>query len=226
MSVGKWLTTGRQIHTVMPKGYFKPFTKKQEQKIKDEFLLKPVKRLADEVGCTYGRIMRFLKKNDLEIPKALIEQRKLDSRKKKGDVPFNKGKKQTDYMTADAIKRTKKTRFKKGNEPHNTNPKGNGAIVTRQDTSGRSYKYIRIKKGVWDLYHRIVWEKVNGKIPDNHLVVFKDDNTENTTIKNLELITMTENMYRNSKHNYPKEIIPSLVLNKQLENKLNTLQNG
>lgn len=210
----------------MPKGYFIPFTKQQEQKIKDEFLLKPVKRLADEVGCTYGRIMRFLKKNDLEIPKALIKQRKLESRKKKGDIPFNKGKKQTDYMTADAIERTKKTRFKKGNKPHNTNSNGNGAIVTRQDTSGRNYKYIRIKKGVWNLYHRIVWQKVNGKIPENHLVVFKDNNTENTTIENLELITMTENMYRNSKHNYPKEIIPSLVLNKQLENKLNTLQNG
>lgn len=210
----------------MPKGYFVPFTKQQEQKIKDEFLLKPIKRLADELNTTYGRIMRFLKKNDLEIPKALIEQRKLDSRKKKGDVPFNKGKKQTDYMTIGAIKRTKKTRFKKGSEPHNTNPKGNGAIVIRQDTSERSYKYIRIKKGVWELYHRIVWEKANGKIPDNHLVVFKDGNTENTTIENLELITMTENMYRNSKHNYPNEIIPSLTLNKQLENKLNTLQNG
>lgn len=210
----------------MPKGYFTPFTETQKQTIKNEYLQKPVKRLADELNTTYGRIMRFLKKNDLEIPRELIEQRKLDSRKKKGDVPFNKGKKQTDYMTVDAIKRTKQTRFKKGNEPHNTNPQGNGAIVTRQDASGRSYKYIRIKKGVWELYHRIIWENKNGKIPDNHLVVFKDDNTENTTIENLELITMTENMYRNSKHNYPKEIIPSLVLNKQLENKLNTLKNG
>ena len=45
----------------MPKGYYIPFTKEQEQKIKDEFLLKPVKRLADELGATYGRIMRFLK---------------------------------------------------------------------------------------------------------------------------------------------------------------------
>lgn len=210
----------------MPKGYFTPFTKQQEQKIKDEFLLKPVKRLADEVGCNYGRVIRFLKKNNLEIPKELIQQRKLDSRKKKGDVPFNKGKKQSDYMTEEAINRTKKTRFKNGNQPHNTNPQGNGAIVTRKDTCGRMYKYIRIKKGVWDFYHRIVWEKVNGKIPDNHLVVFKDNNTDNVSIENLELITMTENMYRNSKHNYPEEIIPSLVLNKQLENKLNTLQNG
>jgi hypothetical protein len=131
----------------MPKGYFKPFTKKQEQKIKDEFLLKPVKRLARELGCTYGRIMRFLKKNNLEIPKALIEKRKLDSRKKKGDVPFNKGKKQIDYMTNEAIERSKKTRFKKGNKPHNANPQGNGAIVLRKDVSGRFYKYIRIKKG-------------------------------------------------------------------------------
>ena len=71
----------------------------REQKIKDEFLLKPVKRLAGELNTSYGRIMRFLKRNGLEIPKTLIEQRKLDSRKKKGNIPFNKGKKQVEYMT-------------------------------------------------------------------------------------------------------------------------------
>jgi hypothetical protein len=37
---------------------------------------------------------------------------------------------------------------------------------------------------------------------------------------------MTENMYRNSKHNYPKEIIPSLTLNKFLENKINELEDA
>ena len=204
----------------MPRGFFTPFTKQQEKQIKNEFLLKPVKRLADEIGCTYGRIMRFLKKNNLEIPRDLIEQIKLDSRKKKGDVPFNKGKKQVDYMTADSIMKSKKTRFKKGLKPHNTTPQGNGAIVTRQDSFGRKYKYIRIREGVWELYHRIVWKKEKGKIPDNYLVVFKDNNTENTTIENLELITMTENMYRNSIHDYPREIIPSLILIKQLKNKL------
>lgn len=209
----------------MPKGHFMPFTKQQEVKIKNEFLLKPVKRLADEVGATYGRIMRFLKKNGLEIPKEVIEKRKKDSQKRKGDVPFNKGKKQIDYMSSEAIKRTQKTRFKKGNEPHNTNPKGDGAIVTRKDTEEISYKYIRISKGVWDLYHRVVWKRVNGKIPKNHLIIFKDGNTENTSIENLKLISMTENMYRNSKHNYPKEIIPSLILLKQLKTKLNNLNN-
>lgn len=210
----------------MPRGYFTPFTTAQEQKIKDEYLSKPVKRLANELGTTYGRIMRFLKKNNLQIPKDVIEKRKLIGRKKKGDIPFNKGKKQTDYMTSEAISNSKNTRFKKGHKPHNTNPKGNGAIVIRRDTSGRDYKYIRIRKGVWELYHRILWEKEKGKIPDGYIVVFKDNNPLNTNIENLELITKAENMYRNSKHDYPKEIIPSLVLNKQLENKLNNLKNG
>ena len=210
----------------MPTGHYIPLTQKQEERIKLEFLLKPVKTLAGELGTSHGRIMRFLKKNDLEIPKELIEQRKLDSRRKKGDIPFNKGKKQIDYMTPEAIEKSKKTRFKKGDVPHNTNKEGDGAIVTRIETSNITYKYIRISKGVWELYHRIVWEKHNGKIPDNFIVAFKDGNTENTNIENLELITRTENMYRNSKLNYPREVIPSLVLSKKLEHKLKTLQNG
>ena len=204
----------------MPKGFFTPFTKQQERQIKKEFLLKPVQRLADELGCTYGRITRFLNRNNLEIPKALIEQRKLNSRRKKGDAPFNKGKKQIDYMTPEGIEKSKKTRFKKGRKPHNTNPQGNGAIVLKKESCGRSYQYIRIEEGVWELYHRVIWQKENGKIPENHLVSFKDNDPMNTNIENLELITMTENMYRNSKHKYPREIIPSLILIKQLKNKL------
>ncbi len=210
----------------MPKGHYIPFTKEQEQKIKDEYLAKPVKRLADELNTTYHRIMRFLKRNNLEIPKELIEKRKLESRIKKGNIPFNKSKKQTDYMTQEAIERTKKTRFKKGNIPHNANKKGDGAITIRKDKSGRNYKYIRVALGVWELLHVHIWEKENGKIPENHIVVFKDGNTENVCIENLELISKVENMLRNSKHKFPREIIPSLVLKNKLENKLKDLQNG
>lgn len=210
----------------MPKGQFLPLTKDQEDQMKAEYLSKPVKRLADELNISFGRIMRFLKTNGLEIPPEVIEQRKLNSRKKKGDPAFNKGRKQKDYMTAEAIERTKKTRFKKGNIPHNTNKEGNGAIVSRRDTCGRNYKYIRISKGVWDLYHRILWEQHNGKIPANHVIVFKDGDSENVVLENLELITMIENMYRNAKYKFPQEVIPSLVLIKQLENKLNILQDG
>ncbi|WP_445458407.1 HNH endonuclease signature motif containing protein [Flavobacterium sp. HNIBRBA15423] len=210
----------------MPKGHWIPFTKEQEDLIRSDYLIKPVKRLADELSVSHNRIMNFLKKNNLELPRELIEKRIQDSRRKKGDIPANKGKKQTEYMTPEAIEKTKKTRFKKGNIPFNTNPEGDGAIVSRVDSNGRSYKYIRISLGVWELYHRYLWEKEYGRVPENHIIVFKDKNTENTTLENLELITMTENMYRNSIHNFPEEIIPSMVLLKELENKLKTLQNG
>lgn len=210
----------------MPKGKYIPFTKKQERKIRDDYLKLPVKRLADEMNCSFGRIMRFLKNNNLEIPRDIIEKRVLDSRKKKGEIPFNKGKKQVDYMSLSAIEKSKKTRFKKGNKPHNTNSIGNGAVVGRKDKTGNIYMYIRLKLSLWVLYHRYVWEEVHGKIPDKHVLVFKDGDSTNCNIENLELITMAENMYRNSKYNYPKEIIPSQVLTNQLENKLKKIQNG
>lgn len=206
----------------MPKVYFKPFTPEDEQKIKDEFLLKPVKRLADELGTTYGRIMRFLKRNNLEIPKELVEKRKLDSQKKKGSVPFNKGKKQKEYMDSETIKKVAKTCFKKGNKPHNT--KSDGVITIRKDKSGLKYKYIRISEGKWQLYHRYLWEKHNGKIPKGHIIAFKDGNQLNTVIENLEMITKIENMYRNSYLKHPREIIPSLVLCNKLETKLKKLE--
>jgi len=138
----------------MPRGYHKPLTAVQKQQIKDEFLRKPIKRLAKELGITSGRIMRFLAKHDLEIPQQLRDYRKRMGCYQKGNVPLNKGKKIEEYMSPEAIERSKKTRFKKGNVPHNANPEGDGAIVTRIDKCGIPYQYIRLSMGVWDLYHR------------------------------------------------------------------------
>ncbi len=184
--------------------------------IKDDYLRKPVKRIADELDCGYGRIINFLKKNDLEIPRELVEKRKQESRLKKGHTPFNKGMKRTEYMSDGAIAKVRATQFKKAHSPHNTNPHGNGAISTRRDTkTGREYKYVRVEKGKWELYHRVIWEEAHGSIPDDCIVVFKDGDTNNTVLSNLELITRAENAYRNSRHHYPKEVIPSLLLTRK-----------
>lgn len=210
----------------MPKGHFTPYTQEQELKIKKEYLIKPVKVLARETNSSFGRIMRYLNKNNLKIPNEVIKKRIKESQKKKGDTPFNKGMKQKEYMSIAAIEKSKETQFKKGNIPHNINKIGNGAIVERKDSNGKTYKYIRIQKGVWRLLQRVIWENENGKIPDKHLITFKNGDSLDTRIENLELTSMSEQMYRNSKLNYPKELIPSLVLCRQLEIKLNTLENG
>lgn len=203
----------------MPKGIWKPLTEAQKNIIRNEYLDKPVKTLAEELGISGGRVNRFLDKEGLVIPRNLIEKRKRESRFSKGHESFNKGLKQTDYMTPESIERTKATRFKKGNEPHNTNYDGHERI----NVDG--YIEKRVCKGVYKLKHRIVWEKHNGVIPDGHLVVFKNGNPLDCSIKNLELISMEENMLRNSRYNYPKEIIPSMALVSRINNRVKTLRN-
>jgi len=208
----------------MPKGYCKKITEADEQFIKDNFLLMPIKHIGNKLNISFGRIMRFLDKNGLEIPKEIREKRKLNGVIKKGNTPFNKGLKQSDYMCKESINKTKATRFVKGRKPHNT--KQAGDIVAIKDSyNGTYYKYIKIKDNDWVLYHRYLWEKVNGSIPKDYILVFKDKNTDNVVIENLELITRSESMLRNSAHNYPHEIIPSMLMLKKLENKLKDLQN-
>ena len=208
----------------MPKGYCKKITEADEQFIKDNFLLMPIKHIGNIIGISFGRIMRFSDKNGLEIPKEIREKRKLNGVIKKGNTPFNKGLKQSDYMCKESINKTKATRFVKGRKPHNT--KQAGDIVAIKDSyNGTYYKYIKIKDNDWVLYHRYLWEKVNGSIPKDYILVFKDKNTDNVVIENLELITRSESMLRNSAHNYPHEIIPSMLMLKKLENKLKDLQN-
>ncbi|SEH05521.1 hypothetical protein [Candidatus Venteria ishoeyi] len=132
----------------MPKGYYKKITEQDEQFIKDNFLLMPIKHIGNELGISFGRVMRFLDKNGLEIPKELREKRKLNGVIKKGNIPFNKGKKQAEYMSKESIAKSQATRFKKGRKPHNTKQKGD--IVSIKDSyNGTYYKYIKIKNNHW-----------------------------------------------------------------------------
>lgn len=121
---------------------------------------------------------------------------------KKGHVPANKGKK----MPAELKKRMAHTFFKKGNIPANAMP-GNGFISIRKDSgTGRPYKFIKIDMGKWVHLHRKIWEDANGPVPKNRIVVFKDRNTLNCSLENLETITRKENMRRNTILNYPEEL--------------------
>ena len=191
----------------MPKGYFIPFTPEQEQFIKDNYLKLNGKQLQTKLGCGWKRVQRFLDKHGLVIPKELVEQRRKSGQIKKGNVPINKGKKMEEYLSAEAIAKIKKTQFRKGHLPHNT--LADGVVSVRPEASGREYKYIRLSKGNWELYHRVVWERVNGPIPEGLIVSFKDGDSMNVSLSNLKLIDRCENMYRNSHVNYPEEVIPS-----------------
>lgn len=144
----------------------------------------------------------FLLKQNQELVKKLSEFGKVH-RYKKGSIPANKGKKQSKYMTPEQIEKTMKTRFKKGNNPTNFKPVGSKRI----NVDG--YIEIKIKDpNKWELKHRVVWKKQNGKIPKGYNIQFKDGNRQNCSIDNLYIISRAEQMKNeNSFHaRYPEAI--------------------
>lgn len=118
-----------------------------------------------------------------------------DARFKKGTSPPNKGRKQEDWMSPEAIERTKVTRFQQGHTPHNHHEIGT-VVVT---TDG----YVARKIGEpheWEYVHRLVWEEHNGPIPEGGIVIFLDGNPLNCDISNLQMITRAEHVRLNQNH--------------------------
>lgn len=68
------------------------------------------------------------------------------------------------------------------------------------------YVLQKQEDGEWRLKHRVVWEKHHGEIPDKFRIHFKDGNTTNTDIENLELISFAESMRKYSWARYPHEL--------------------
>lgn len=129
---------------------------------------------------------------------------------KKGHIPINKGKKQSEYMSPEAIEKSKKYRYKKGNIPKQT--LYDGAITIRNDKRGIPHKYIRIAKAKWVELQIHNWSSINGNIPKGMILSCIDGNTMNCEPDNWKLITKKENMLRNTIHQYPEEIKSTIRL--------------
>jgi hypothetical protein len=199
----------------------------QNEIIRQRFPHERTQGIADDLGLTYSQVANRaftmgLKKT-LEFKQSessgrtnLIEGGKR-FRYKKGNVPFNKGKE----MPAETYEKVKATMFKKGNRPYNWKP--DGTIVERKDTdlSGRVYLYYKVRDSKWILYHNKVWIDHNGPIPNKSIVRFIDGNTRNCDISNLEMVSMKENMERNTIQRFPEEIQEIIKLTSKLNKTIN-----
>lgn len=121
------------------------------------------------------------------------------SRFKKGQTSWNKG---VSYVAGG---RSAETRFSAGTMPHNHVPVGSERVtcdgIRQRKTHDDGPPHRR-----WKSVHMILWEETHGPVPAGHIVVFKDRNTQNIDIGNLELVTRAENMRRNTIHRYPPEL--------------------
>jgi hypothetical protein len=135
---------------------------------------------------------------DAKIVKSTLGRYKIscprDGRLKKGHKAWNKGQ----HVITNP--KCLKTTFKKGNIPANS--KWDGYISIRRDKTEIVYLYIRIASGKWKPLHRYLYEQRKGPIPPGMILIFKDGNTFNINMNNLELISRKEHARRN--HNCKK----------------------
>lgn len=136
-------------------------------------------QLAEMFNCSETTILNIRRKFGLKKSDKILN----NTRFKNGQISYNKGK---------HYKFKNSGQFEKGHIPKNH--KSIGSI--RKNV----YGYIEIKitePDKWKLLHRKIYEENFGAIPRGYIIVFKDGNTLNCTIENLEMISRSENMIRN-----------------------------
>lgn len=197
------------------------FTPEQDRILLENYLLIPEKVLALRIGLSSTCLRIRRKQLGLIIPNNIIANRKNMTRFKAGQQSHNKGKKQVDYMSPEGLERAKAKQFKKGNIPHNQYPENVVTIRTDYKT-GISYQWARLSPRKWEPLHRIVWQNANGPIPEGHLVIFKNGDTTNCNLSNLECISHAEHGSRCSRqmHARPQELKIAIKLNNQLISKI------
>lgn len=217
-------------------------TKNQIEELKQCYATTLAHDLAVRFGCPKSSIYNQAQKLGLRKDKEFMRdhfRRKMQDpahpgRKfliKPGNVPINKGKKQTEYMSPEKIAGTAATRFKKGHIPKNT--LHDHAVTIRVDKRGISYKWIRIGLAKWIPYHRYLWEQHNGPIPKGYNIQFRDGNTLNCEdINNLYMISRSEQMKTENSFyaRYPKEVQELIhlkgALNRQINKATKNNENG
>ncbi|MBN9293768.1 MAG: HNH endonuclease [Flavobacteriia bacterium] len=151
-------------------------------------------------------IERMLKETSAHLPKSGIK-----TRFKKGDPPYYKGRK----IPPEIKDKCRHTYFPKGNIPHNSANVGD--IVSIKG----GYLKIKIAEpNQWQLLHRHVWQQKNGLIPEGYRIWFKDKDTTNCDLSNLELITDKEAMDRNRITDLPPELQQVIKLKNKLNKKI------
>lgn len=162
----------------MPKPY-QPFKLSEARFIQASFLTLTDKQIGEKLGRTAASIQNFRKRNGWRKPKGFAT----------GHKPWNTGK---------PVRLNPAGEFRKGNTPPNS--KQEGAISVMAVSSGRYY-HIKLN-GEWVRLHRHMWQQAHGPIPAGYIVTFRNGDTLDCRMDNLECISRGEAIQRRS--NRPK----------------------
>lgn len=225
VTVGYIRRRGRVMGLKVPKeiadarraeGLKKPFKPcKEDETIKQLYATCGSKLIAKAVGRSKFWVWRRIKTLGIELSAEEKAERSLNSRIKKGQEPFNKGKQLHEFMSEEGIKNSAKTRFKKGNVPYNT--KQDGDVRLRRDKSGKLYAYVKLANSKWQLFHNYLWLQAGRVIPPGHVLSFINGDTLDYRLENLEVISRSELLQRNCINRYPTELRESIQLIRKIQ---------
>ena len=195
------------------------WTEKKQKKLAEMYPDLENKELAKLFNVSRSSISNQAQLLSLKKSKKHIEKMKQKTLFQKGNAPFNAGLKASEYLSADAISKMKKTQFKKNQTAHNRKEIGHERITDEGYTLKKTEKGYRLK-------HQLIWQEANGDIPDGMIIVFKDKNPNNLALSNLEMITRQELMRRNNVGKYPLELQRNIRLINRLNKLSKKLKNG
>jgi hypothetical protein len=203
----------------------------------------PTVEVARQLGCSESRVNNHayrlgLKKSEArraeqieqQVARARTDPRVRANQFKPGQVSHNKGRRMPGY----AAGRMAETQFKKGRPPseaRNYLPIGSERVDEKRRTVIRkvSDDQSLYPAARWRPVHVLVWEAEHGPVPAGHIVRFRDGmktlDSARITVDRLELVTLAENMHRNSYHTrYPKELGLAIQARGALMRKINRLE--
>ena len=157
----------------------KLFTAEQEAFIRAYYKGRTTQDLVDMVNDIFGLEITFNQMRAYKQNRHLVSG--VDTRFKKDQVPWIKGKKFPGCANAGT--------FKRGRIPASTLPLG--AEILRGD----GYVWVKLAEpNVWRQKHIHIWEEANGLLPEGHLLKFLDGDRQNVTLDNLALVNRAENL--------------------------------
>jgi len=167
------------------------FTEQESAFIRKNYLRLNYHELAEQMGRSISGIRHNIKLLGLCISKEIRLKRQQSSYFKAGHTPINKG------LKGVCAPGCEKTWFKKGHAPSNTLYDGKVTIRCnnrQKRDGGYMYKWIRVSKGKWIPLHQHVWIKKHGPIPEGYTLRFKNKDTLDCRLNNLELISRAQQL--------------------------------
>jgi len=222
------MTKSRHIHAPRIK-----WTEEQDRALRNRYPHERTADIARDIGIPLAKVYAKASWLGLKKTKEFLAspasgrtngRQGVGSRFQKGHQTWNKGK---HYVAGG---RSADTRFKKGEmrgaAQHNYVPIGtlrindDGTLQRKMNDDPNIMPALR-----WVAVHRQMWIDANGPVPDGHIVAFKPgmrtNKLEEITLDKIECITRSENMRRNTYHNYPKEIAQVIQLRGALTRQIN-----